>query len=194
MVPIEAAASGVLQVPLGQFLSVMIGVHLVIGLIEGAVTFAVIAYLRRVRPALMGLEADETSVGAARPGYGVAIGSVLVTALLLAGVASWFASTWPDGLEWSYREHRYRAAETAVRNDSPLIAAVDQWQGKWSPMTDYGKRAAPLGQLPAEAGEESTSVWPNPDGWRSVAGLLGTIVTLGVLYGLARVMRRPSPA
>ena len=32
MVPVEAAASGVLQVPLSQFLGVMIGVHLVIAL------------------------------------------------------------------------------------------------------------------------------------------------------------------
>ncbi len=57
MVPIEAAASGVLQVPAGQFLGVMISVHLVIALCEGAVTFAVVAYLRRVRPELLGLEA-----------------------------------------------------------------------------------------------------------------------------------------
>ena len=56
MVPIEAGVSGVLQVPVSQFLGVMIGVHLVIALCEGAVTFAVIAYLRLVRPELMGLE------------------------------------------------------------------------------------------------------------------------------------------
>ena len=45
MVPVEAAASGVLQVPISQFLGVMLGVHLVIGLCEGAITFAVLGLL-----------------------------------------------------------------------------------------------------------------------------------------------------
>ena len=116
--------------------------------------------------------------------------SLLVTALLLAGVVSWFASTLPDGLEWSYSEHRYGAAEKAVQNRSPVVAAVDQWQTKWSPMTDYSRREAPLGQLPAAESSEPESAWPNADGWRSLAGVLGTIVTLGILYGLSRWMRK----
>jgi cobalt/nickel transport system permease protein len=130
MVPFEAAASGVLKIPLSQFLGVMIGVHLVIGLCEGAVTFAVIAYLRHVRPELLDLEPTAVALSAARPGYGVVAASLLVTALLLASVVSWFASTLPDGLEWSYLEHRYGAAATAVCNQSPLVAAVDRWQSK----------------------------------------------------------------
>ena len=44
MVPLESAASGVLQVPVSQFLGVMLGVHLIIGFCEGAITFAVIAF------------------------------------------------------------------------------------------------------------------------------------------------------
>ena len=183
MVPIEAAVSGVLQVPVSQFLGVMIGVHLLIGLCEGGVTFAVIAYLRQVRPELMGLEPREPPVGATRPGYFVVTVSFLVTAIFLAGIVSWFASTWPDGLEWSYLGHRYAAAEKAVTNDSAVVAAIDQWQSKWSPMTDYGRRQVPLGELPPNGAAEATSTWPNPNGWRSLAGVLGTIVTLGMVYG-----------
>lgn len=195
MVPVEAAMSGVLQVPLSQFLGVMIGVHLLIALCEGAVTFAVVAYLRRVRPELLGLAPDEspaTGASPARPGYSVVTGSLLATALLLAGVVSWFASTWPDGLEWSYVEHRYGAAEKVVQNESPVVAAVDQWQSQWSPMSDYTRREAPLGQTPAEPTVERASAWPDFDAWRSVAGLLGTIVTLSFLYGLSRWMRKPA--
>jgi cobalt/nickel transport system permease protein len=192
MVPVEAAASGVLRVPLAQFLGVMIGVHLVIGLCEGAITFAVIAYLRRVRPELVGLErsvpAGESN--ASRPGYGVVVASLLVTALLLAGVASWFASTLPDGLEWSCLEHRGGTVETNVENDSPTVAAVDRWQSRWTPLSDYTRRAAPLGELPGEKAEPEAA-WPNLDGWRSLAGVLGTIVTLGVLYGASRWMQKP---
>jgi len=190
MVPVEAAVSGVLQVPFRHFLGVMIGVHLVIGLCEGAITFAVIAYLRRVRPELLGLAADDAPVAGRGPGYGVVMASLLGTALLLAGVVSWFASTLPDGLEWSYSQHRYGAVEKAVQNKSPVVLAVDQWQTRWSPMTDYNRRGAPLGELPAAEPNEPESAWPNASGWRSVAGVLGTIITLGILYGLSWWMRK----
>jgi len=190
MVPIEAALSGVLQVPLSQFLGVMIGVHLVIALCEGAVTFAVIAYLRRVRPEMMGLDPVETPAETSRPGYGAVMASLLVTALLLAGVVSWFASTLPDGLEWSYQEHRYGGVEKAVRNESSVVAAVDGWQDRWSLMSDYSRRETPLGQVPAKPASQQDAAWPHPDGWRSVAGLLGTIVTLGILYGASRWLRK----
>lgn len=192
LVPIEAAFSGVLQVPLSQFLGVMIGVHLIIGLCEGALTFAVIAYLRRVRPELMGAAPTTSFAAAGRPGYGVVSASVLVTALLLAGVVSWFASSWPDGLEWSYREHRYETAEPTVANASPVIAAVDRWQTRWSPLTDYSRRASPLGQLPAEVAADAASGWPHPDGWLSLAGVVGTLATLSILYGVSRWMRKTS--
>ncbi len=188
MVPIEARVSGVLQVPISQFLGVMIVVHLIIALCEGAVTFAVIAYLRHVKPELMGLGAIDLPVVSNRPGYGVVTVSLLVTALLMAGVVSWFASTLPDGLEWSYLEHRYGTVEQNVRNESPIVGAVDQWQSKWSLMSDYTSREAPLGTLPTAEGK--SSAWPNISGWRSLAGVLGTIITLCVLYGVSRMIRR----
>ena len=190
MVPVESGLSGVLRVPLGQFLDVMIVVHLLIGLCEGAITFAVIAYLRRVRPELMGIEPADVPAAAGPPGHGVVALSFVVTALLLAGVVSWFASHRPDGLEWSCVGHRYTAAEKAVQNDSSVVAAIGRWQQRWSLMSDYTRREAPLGRLPAEAKGPSASAWPAPDGWRSLAGILGTVVTLSVLYGVSRWMQR----
>lgn len=192
MVPVESGFSGVLRVPLGQFLLVMIVVHLLIGLCEGAITFAVIAYLRRVRPELMGIEPADSPVVSRPPGYGAVAVSLLITALLLAGVVRWFASQRPDGLEWSCTGHRYAAAENAVQNDSSLVTAVGRWQQRWSVMSDYTRRDVPLGQLqlPAEAKGPSASAWPAPDGWRSLAGILGTAVTLSVLWGVSRWMQR----
>ena len=192
LVPIETAVSGVLRVPLSQFLGVMVGVHLIIGLGEGGLTFAVIAYLRRVRPELMGLDPLAAPIAAQRPGYGVVTSSLLITALLLAGVASWFASTWPDGLEWSYREHRYESAEQNVANDSPVMAAMERWQSQWSPWPDYARREATWGQLPSGK-TTPASTWPHPDGWSSLAGVLGTIATLGLVYVASRIMRTPRP-
>jgi anti-sigma-K factor RskA len=84
----------------------------------------------------------------------------------------------------------YDTDEKAVHNESPLVAAVDRWQSQWSPMTDYTRREVPLGQLPTAATIESTAAWPNVDGWRSVAGVLGTRITLSILYGVSRRMQR----
>lgn len=177
LVPVEAAASGVLQVPLRQFLSVMIGVHLVVSFIEGAITFAVIGCLRRIRPELMGLEVAAATAAPHRPGYGAVAASILVTALFLAGVVSWFASTLPEALEGDSLRAPSGATTAAVRNDSPAIAAVDRLQRNWSPLPDYNRRQAP------------PAAWSEPNGWRSLAGVLGTVVTLAALYLWSRTMK-----
>lgn len=196
LVPLESALSGVLLIPLSQFLAVMIGVHLVIALCEGAVTFVVIAYLRYVKPELLGVESTVAEKALLRPGYGIVSFSLIITAFLLAGVVSWFASAWPDGLEWSYKHHRYADAQQNIGNESQFVASVDQWQNKWSLMSDYSKREVPLGTISiSDSATESrnnadiTATWPNPDGWRSVAGLLGTVVTLILIFLVSKAMK-----
>jgi anti-sigma-K factor RskA len=86
-----------------------------------------------------------------------------------------------------------------VENASPVVAAVDRWQAKWSPMSDYARRSAPLGQEPpaAEAGAgagsqkaSASAAWPNVSGWGSLAGVLGTLVTLAILYPVTKKFRR----
>ena len=53
LVPVQAALSGVLAVPLSTFLITMIGIHLVVGFVEGLITIAVLAYLQQLRPDLV---------------------------------------------------------------------------------------------------------------------------------------------
>lgn len=196
LVPLQAAASGVLVIPAGEFLAVMVAVHLLIGLIEGAITFAVLAYLRQVRPALVG------APGPQRVGLAPVLVTLTLTALLLGGVVSWFASTHEDGLEWTYGQYfpQARRVEASVKNDSPAVAAADAWQTRWSLMSDYTRRGAPLGQeaspaqdAPAQALAEEAAAWPNVDGWTSLAGLAGTLLTLVVLFVVSRWIRRRSP-
>ena len=50
LVPIQAVLSAVLAVPFSTFLITMLGVHLLVGLVEGLITVAVLAYLQQVRP------------------------------------------------------------------------------------------------------------------------------------------------
>ena len=192
LVPIEASLSGVLQVPMVKFLAVMVAVHLVIGFFEGLITFVVVAYLRQIRPAVLGLPSADA--GGGKLSRGAVTASLLVTAVLLAGVITWFSSGSPDGLEWSYREHRYASGAKALGEPSHAVSAVNAWQAKWSLLPDYTKRSAPLGQTPAEANgaegapaEGGTSV---AKAWTSLAGTLGTVVTLAILYLAAVLLRR----
>jgi len=193
LVPVEAAVSGVLKVPFVDFLLVMVGVHVIISLMEGLITFAVIAWLRRVRPAVMGLPMPADPQDRGRLGRKTLAVSMIVTSLVVAGLLSGLASQHPDGLEWSYGVHKYKGVEKAVVNDSPIVASVETAQRKWSPMPDYTVRRSPLGQV--DGGEESDEVggesrWPNLDGWSSLAGVVGTLITLGVVYLLALAVRK----
>ncbi|MFA6133921.1 MAG: energy-coupling factor ABC transporter permease [Phycisphaerae bacterium] len=199
LVPIETAFGDRLTIPTADFLTVMVGVHLLIGFVEGLITFMVLAFIRQTRPEALGLEPIEGIPVKGRLSPRAFTASLILTALMLAGVVSWFASTHPDGLEWAYQEHKYFAgADSAVKPMPQPMAAVDTWQSKWSPMSDYGKRGVPLGQEPARDGnarEDGASAgWGQPDGWRSLAGTVGTLVTLVILYAAAMLFRRKKAA
>lgn len=198
IVPVEAAVSGVLRVPMLDFMGVMVGVHLLIGFVEGLITFAVLAYLRRARPALVGLEVNDADTSPrGRLGRLPVTASFLMTAALLAGVVSWFASTHPDGLEWCYRGHDYGQTGQAIANESPWIAKARDFQGRFSLMPDYSKRQAPVGAAAPAGGDQSAAPQQaqlaNVSGWGSLAGLLGTAATLAMLLLAAKAMRKRTP-
>ena len=194
LVPIQTAIAGRMTIPVTHFLAVMVGVHLVIGAVEGAITFAVIAYLQRVRPAALNLGPGPT--GRDRLSRKAVALSLVITAMLLGGVVSWFASPHPDGLEWSYREHRYGQAPRAVKPPVKAAADADEFQAKHSLMTDYTRRSAAPGKVSPEGGDEDAAQerWPNVDGWGSLAGVLGTALTLLIVYGAAVLLRRRGAA
>jgi len=193
MVPLETSLGDRLAIPTGDFLAVMTGVHLFIGLIEGLITFAVIAYIRAARPQALGLAMDSSAPARAKLSRRAFGASLIATSLLLSGVVCWFASTHPDGLEWAYQKHTYAGAVSEpVRPAEGLMAAVDSWQAKWSLMADYSRRPVPLGEEPSksEKAPENPTGWGKADGWKSLAGLLGTGVTMVILYATSVVIRR----
>ena len=53
MVPVETRLSSVLTVSFARFLIIMVGLHLLVATVEAFVTFAVVSYLIRVRPAVL---------------------------------------------------------------------------------------------------------------------------------------------
>ena len=204
LVPLQVAASGVLLIPLTTFLAAMVGVHVVIGLAEGAITFAVLAYLQRTRPQLFGRAGDGLAShnvpsaiphdAAGRPGYAAVLVSILGAALLLAGVGAWFVSTHHDGLDASLAPERNNGP-VVIHNETPAVARANAIQEAIVLLPDYTKpQADPADDEVAHAtmGDELAHWDPNVSGWTSLAGLLGTVVTLGLVYGVARLLRRRS--
>ena len=98
-VVLETTFSGVSALPFTTFITLMLPIHLAIGLVEGLVTAAVVLFVRQAQPELLTRTAER------RPLSGVSVKPVLiglaVAAVLAGAVVSSFASSNADGLEWS---------------------------------------------------------------------------------------------
>ncbi|WP_128375922.1 energy-coupling factor ABC transporter permease [Streptomyces cavernae] len=137
------AIGGTTDVPIGQVLTAMVGVHILIGIGEAAITTATVGAVIAVRPDLVygarGLTAplklrvggelvdapaaEPAPVAARSPRKLVLTG--LATSLVLAGVVSFYASASPDGLE-------------KVAADKGIDTKVEEHTAADSPLADYG--------------------------------------------------------
>ncbi|MCL1839002.1 MAG: energy-coupling factor ABC transporter permease, partial [Propionibacteriaceae bacterium] len=99
-VVLQTHLSGIAELPLATFALVMQPIHLAIGIAEGVITAAVLAFVARMRPELLEGTLDVTAAKSTGYTRKVLIGIAAAT-LLIAGVLSVFASTNPDGLEWA---------------------------------------------------------------------------------------------
>jgi len=96
-VVLQTFLSGISELPLKTFLLFMQPVHLGIGIVEGVVTASVVVSIGALDPGVISL--SENSRPKASPLKSIALLGVLT--LLVGGGLSWFASSHPDGLEWS---------------------------------------------------------------------------------------------
>lgn len=144
------AIGGTTHIPIGKVLTAMVGVHVLIGIGEAAITALTVGAVIAVRPDLVhgarGLAAPlklrvdgelvdaptaspapvvpTAAPTAARSPRGL-LAAGLGTALLLAGVVSFYASANPDGLE-------------KVAADKGIDKKVEEHAAADSPLADYG--------------------------------------------------------
>lgn len=134
-VVLETLASGITELPFQSFLLLMQPIHLAIGVAEGVVTAAVLCFVYRMRPELF----ESANAGSSIPS-GVSMKKVLVSlgiiALLTGGILSLFASSYPDGLEWSM-ERVAGTAGLATKGEVFDSAAQIQEQTAFLPDYDY---------------------------------------------------------
>lgn len=170
-VVLETLFSGKTELPFGTFVALMQPIHLAIGVVEGLVTAAIVAFVWQARPEIIEKAALGEAIGS------IAIKKVVtglaVVAIITGGVFSWFASANPDGLEWSM----FKTAGTEeLEAPDGIHQTMSEIQGKTAFLPDYGFKAPENeeGQGAVEA-EES---WPAVNGGTSVAGLVGGGMTL----------------
>lgn len=170
-VVVQTVASGISALPLGAFALLVLPIHAAIGVVEGLVTAAVLLFMLRAQPELLAL----ARVPAA-PRRRLLAALAMAAAVTAGGVSS-FASSAPDGLEWSIAKvtgETELAAPSTTTHD--LLA---RWQEAASWLPDYqlhgAADAAPAGPL---------------DAGTALAGLVGGTLTLLTVAALAALLAR----
>jgi cobalt/nickel transport system permease protein len=196
-VVIETYFSGISSLPLGSFLLLMQPMHLAIGLIEGLATAALIAFVRAARPDLFDTDRLRSRANASATVSGLpsrVIAGWAALALLTASVVSWFASSQPDGLEWSIA--RLTGSPEIAAGDSALHDRLSGIQKKTGLLADYkfplDAIGLSAGTLPATASPVAAEeTWPAVQASTSLAGVVGGLATLILVSLFGLLLRRP---
>jgi cobalt/nickel transport system permease protein len=173
-VVMETLLSGKSELPFGAFVLMMQPIHLAIGIVEGFVTAGVVNYVRSARPEIL------DSMAASRPlGREVSLGKVMIAFVVLSvitgGVLSWFASTHPDGLEWSIEKVTGRGVLPEA--EQGIVPALKGIQEKTAFLPDYNFKSAGT----ESKKEKAPPAWPGINAGTSAAGLIGAAIVLGLI-------------
>jgi len=176
----ETFTSGISELSFKTFILLMVPIHLVIGIVEGFVTASIVGFVSKARPEVLEMAAQTSkgSQGSLKP----VIVTLAIIAALTGGFLSWFASTNPDGLEWS-------TAKSAVDKVLPAPQGqIHSWfsklQEKTAFLPDYGfKKDKAECDAAGEGKKGNEEQWPGVNAGTSISGLLGGAMSL-VLVGL----------
>lgn len=179
-VVLETVLSGVSEISFTTFVLLMQPIHLAIGIMEGLITFSVLAFVWKARPEILAIPADATPV--VKYSFGVLVGVFAGAAVLVAGVVSWFASSHPDGLEWSLEKAAVTGSPSAeIRHAQQAAARI---QDTTALFPDYAFRKTDPSETGAD-GHGSGVVDPAA----SAAGLAGALLTLAIIAIVAGLLR-----
>lgn len=187
-VVLETLFSGLTALPFGTFVLLMQPIHLAIGFVEGVVTALVVIFVWKARPEIVEM-AGPTRAEATGSLRRVLVG-LLALAVITGGALSWFASAYPDGLEWAmFRTSGKEQLEAPETGAHSVLAQLQQWTAF---LPDYGFKAEEAREVskdkPKQDAAESSSAesWPTVSAGTSVAGVVGSGITLALagLIGL----------
>lgn len=170
-VVMETVLSGKSELPFGTFVLLMQPIHLAIGIVEGFITAGVINYVRSARPEILESIAASRPLNPASSVKNVVLAFVSL-AVITGGALSWFASTHPDGLEWSIKKVTGKT-ELADQEQglAPIIKGI---QEKTAFLPDYNFKTTGKETKMKEA----NPAWPDGETGTSLAGIIGASMVL----------------
>ncbi len=165
-VVLETVASGISALPFKKFVLFMLPIHFGIGIVEGLATASIIVFLHKAYPEVLKKE----TLG------GKSLKRVLliftVSVVVVGGALSWFASSCPDGLEWSMFKTSGREELTTPKNS--VHSKLSVIQNKVSFLPDYSFKNSEK----ISTAEESDEKWPNVSAGTTFSGIIGAVLTL----------------
>jgi cobalt/nickel transport system permease protein len=186
-VVLETLFSGISELPFSTFVMMMLPIHLAIGIVEGLATAAVVTFVFNARPEILRSAAESKPIGNIPLKHVLAVFAGV--AVITGGVLSWFASSHPDGLEWSMS--RTSGSEELKDPGDGIHGALSSVQGKTAFLPDYGfKSAEPPTSAESKNTPEPQESWPSVNAGTSVSGIVGGTLTLALAVAIGIVLRR----
>lgn len=167
-VVLQTTMSSISELPFSSFVLMMQPIHLAIGIVEGLATAGVIAFIWQARPEIMGRAATDQPLGNL-PIKQVLVGLLLAT-IFTGGFLSWYASSHPDGLEWSM--FKVSGQEELATPATKVYQSLEGLQEKTALMPDYAFKEPAAGAesaAPTNSAERLST---------STAGMVGGLLVL----------------
>ncbi|MDY3795829.1 MAG: energy-coupling factor ABC transporter permease [Agathobacter sp.] len=133
-VVLETLLSGISELSFGAFVMAMQPIHLVIGMVEGLITAAVLCFIYDARPELLCNSESDFGRKQGRFTYRQTIAIIVVAVALMGGALSLFASENPDGLEWAMEKV---AGTSELISDGKIYDKADDIQTTTAILPDY---------------------------------------------------------
>jgi len=187
-VVLETTFSGISSLPFSTFLVLMQPIHLAIGVVEGLVTATVLSFVYGARPEML-VESSSSLQNGLRPARALLLGFLAAT-LLTAGMLSWCASAHPDGLEWAIA--KVTGKEELAEPEKGIFPALASLQQKTAFFPDYSLPGTAEPSAPETAGNDAAAAGSAVDLGTTVAGIVGSLMTLA-LASLAAFLLRKRP-
>ena len=188
-VVLETLFSGISELPFSTFVLLMQPIHLAIGIVEGLVTTAVVSFVWKAHPEILTMA--KTAAPARRHSHAPLLLGLALFAVVAGGMLSWFASTHPDGLEWSVKGVTGKEEMAAPKEGVHGAMAWMQEKLSFLPDYDFKKPEETQGLKPeGEPGGAKGESWPEVSAGKSLAGVLGAAMTLLLVGVIGLGLRR----
>lgn len=182
----ETVSSGITELPFSKFAAIMLGIHLPIALVEGALTCAFVAALARARPDLIFRQKTEIFPSSVLYSNRKVLAVLFSLVILTGGVVAWFASTHPDGLEWSIQ--RITGKEELTEEQQTIKGRLQAIQSKTAFLPDYDFKSGEAIAAEPEPTAETENRWPAVSGGTSLAGIVGAGITAACVCVMALLL------